>query len=236
MNNAVYLLVFLAGLITGSLGYRYLLIEPDRLVITGIFILAVFIFFTGFLITKIKRKLDKAYNLLEVNSTTDDLTGVYNRNNFYNQLENELARCIRYKRKICCLMIDIDYFSRINDQYGNQTGNEILIELAEVIKDNLRATDIVARYDSNRFICIMPETNLDSALLLSKRLRVLVAGADFNIDLTGNAIKLTISIGVTSWKPAIDKEISVEKMVAYAEKALLIAKNNGRNRVECYIE
>ena len=72
-------------------------------------------------------------------------------------------------------------------------------------------------------------------MLLSKRLRVLVEGAKFSIDYTGKSIQLTISIGVTSWKPAIDKEIDVDKMIILAEKALFIAKENGRNRVECYI-
>ena len=235
MNNTVFILVFLLGIIAGAIGYQNIIIKPDYISIAGIIILIFFMLFISLLIKRLMNNLDKAYELLETNSTTDDLTGVFNRNNFYNQFEKELTRCIRYKRKICCLMIDIDFFSKLNDQYGNQTGNEILREMAEMIKDNLRASDIVARYDSNRFICIMPETDLDSALLLSKRLRVLVEGANFSIDYTGKAIQLTISIGVTSWKPAIDKDIDVDKMINLAEKALFLAKENGRNRVECYI-
>ena len=235
MNTTIYILIFLLGITIGSVGYQYLVIEPDYPVIALIAIVFIFIIFICYFIRRLRRNLDKAYELLELNSTTDDLTGVFNRNNLYSQLEKELSRCIRYKRKICCLMVDIDFFSKINDQYGNETGNEILRELAEMIKDNLRASDIVARHDSNRFICVMPETNLDAALLLSKRLRVLVEGEKFNLDYTGKTIQLTISIGVTSWKPAIDKEIDVEKIIVYAEKALSIAKENGRNRVECYI-
>ena len=235
MSNTIYILVFLLGIITGYVGYHNIKTEPDYFVIAGFFILIIFILSIGLLIKRLIKNLDKANKLLDINAVTDDLTGVFNRSNFYNQFGKELARCIRYKRKICCLMIDIDYFSKLNDQYGNQTGNEVLREMAEMIKDNLRASDIVARYDSNRFICIMPETDLDSALLLSKRLRVLVEGATFSIDHTGKAIKLTISIGVTSWKPAIDKETDVDKMIVMAEKALFIAKENGRNRVECYI-
>jgi two-component system, cell cycle response regulator len=235
MNNTIYILVFFLGIVIGCVGYGKIIVEPDYFIMGGIIILTAFILSVCLYIKRLMKNLDKAYGLLELNSTTDDLTGVFNRNNFYNQFEKELSRCIRYKRKICCQLIDIDFFSKINDQYGNQTGNEILRELAEMIKDNLRASDIVARYDSNRFICIMPETDLDSALLLSKRLRVLVEGEKFSINYTGMTTQLTISIGVTSWKPAIDKEINVEKMISLAEKALYIAKENGRNRVECYI-
>ena len=235
MSNTIYILVFLLGILIGVASYQNIVIESNHFVMMGIVVLIFFILFISLFIKRLMNNLDKVYELLRINSTTDDLTGVFNRSNFYNQFEKELNRCIRYKRKICCLMIDIDFFSKLNDQYGNQTGNEILREMAEMIKDNLRASDIIARYDSNRFICIMPETDLDSALLLSKRLRVLVEGAKFSIDFTGKAIQITISIGVTSWKPAVDKEINADKMILLAEKALFIAKENGRNRVECYI-
>lgn len=235
MSNTIYILVFLLGILIGVASYQNIVIESNNFVMMGIVVLIFFILFISLFIKRLMNNLDKVYELLRINSTTDDLTGVFNRSNFYNQFEKELNRCIRYKRKICCLMIDIDFFSKLNDQYGNQTGNEILREMAEMIKDNLRASDIIARYDSNRFICIMPETDLDSALLLSKRLRVLVEGAKFSIDFTGKAIQITISIGVTSWKPAVDKEINADKMILLAEKALFIAKENGRNRVECYI-
>jgi diguanylate cyclase (GGDEF)-like protein len=121
-------------------------------------------------------------------------------------------------------MIDIDHFKEVNDKHGHKVGDKVLVEFANVIKENLRGSDIYARWGGEEFIVLMPETKIEQALKVAERLRKSVENYNFS-----EISKLTISIGVVQ-KPPL--EMKIDEVIIRADNALYKAKNNGRNRVE----
>jgi diguanylate cyclase (GGDEF)-like protein len=159
-------------------------------------------------------------------ANTDSLTGLYNRRSFQERLEQEVDRAIRYHRPLSLIMIDIDYFKMYNDTYGHLQGDKVLVEVARILKQLSRASDIVARYGGEEFAIILPETDKASAEAFGRRLREYVEqhtpGA---ASLPTKA--LTISVGIASYTPPDTKETLIEA----ADVALYHAKREGRNRV-----
>lgn len=163
--------------------------------------------------------------LVEMNAK-DSLTGIYNRKSFENQLENELKRYKRGTRPFGLIMIDIDFFKKINDTYGHLCGDQVLISLASSISSTIRSTDILARYGGEEFFCLLPETDIDNTILLAETLRKVVENKSFTFQ--DIPVKITISLGVT----AMEREIkSSEVLLRKADDALYEAKRTGRNRV-----
>jgi diguanylate cyclase (GGDEF)-like protein len=160
---------------------------------------------------------------------------LYNRKHFNKLLEIELSRARRYKSCLSCLVLGLDRFKKINEKYGRQYGDQVLQDIAEVLKDNSRITDVIARDDNDMFVCFFPVTDFESTLYLAKRLLALVEVNEFVFEGDTDEIHITASIGVTSCRPSIDKEIDIHKIMNMAGKALEIAKKNGRNRVDYYI-
>lgn len=107
--------------------------------------------------------LEQKNNELKILSTTDQLTELYNRHKIDTELENECKRSVRYKRHFSVIMFDIDWFKKINDTYGHQAGDSVLKEISLLLKENLRATDIPARWGGEEFLVLCPETNLEGA-------------------------------------------------------------------------
>ncbi len=171
---------------------------------------------------------------MKLTAITDELTQLVNREYFNTLFENELARAIRHKRDLSCAMIEIDCFKKIKDKYGHQFSDEVLQEAAEDLSDELRRHDILAR-DDDRFICLMPETHIESALHLLQRIRSLVKKETFSSGEDDKTIHITVSIGVTSCESCKDKEKDIEKIIIIADEALNIAKGKGGNRVEYLI-
>ncbi len=159
-------------------------------------------------------------------TTTDGLTGIYNKRYFIESLEREMGRCFRYERPLSLLMLDIDFFKKINDQHGHLAGDSVLKQLAVLIQDNVRREDIFARYGGEEFAIILPEVTHDGALILAEKLRGLVAAKTQRFD--DEDIAVTISIGVASLPKT---ELQPEGFVKVADAALYEAKNNGRNKV-----
>jgi len=211
--------------------YDNQLVEPAIFAAAGIIILVILIWTIYLFIMKLVKKRDEAYDNIELMKITDELTLLFNREHFNSLFENELARTIRYEKNISCAIIEIDYLNELKDKYGKQLADEILQDTAEDIKDNLRVYDVIAR-DDDRFICFFPETDIKSALFLSKRLRSLVEGETFSFGENDETIHITASIGITSCKPCLDKEIDIYRIINIADKALNVAKEKGRNRVE----
>ncbi len=201
-------------------------------------VIVVFVVFIS-VIYVIFRRLINQLNKAELLSITDELTQFFNRTHFKNILENELNRAVRYNRELSCIIINIDSFKKINDKYGHQFGDDILREASEVLKDNLRTIDIVARYDGNKFICLLPETENELVIIISKRLQAIVGREPFYYDYIDNSfreeIHITISIGVTSYIPRPDDEIDIHKIINMADKALNLAKESGENTMECLL-
>ena len=230
----IFVLISVLVIIMGLIIYDKQLVEPDVFAMSGMIIVIILSTIYLFIWNLIK-KLDDAYNKIELMAVTDGLTQLFNKNHFNDLFKNELSRAIRHERNLSCIVLDIDSFMKIIDKYGHQFGNEVLQDTAEVIKDNSRISDIVARYDRDKFISLLPETEIESAMILAKRLRRLVEGETFSFGENDETIPVTICIGATSYKPSMGKDIDINNLMDIADKALKIAKEKGRNSVEYLI-
>jgi len=154
---------------------------------------------------------------------TDDLTKLYNSRHFYHQLENEIHRYNRYQRSLSLLLIDVDHFKEFNDTYGHLEGDQVLFQIAKLIKSCLRTMDTAYRYGGEEFTVILPETTCDAAMAVSERINEVVKNDLFNGD---DKKDMSVSIGVTEYLPG---EL-VTEFVRRADKAMYMAKEGGRNR------
>jgi diguanylate cyclase (GGDEF)-like protein len=166
---------------------------------------------------------------LEHLSITDSLTQTHNRRYFMERLSQEVKRAHRYGSSVSLLMFDIDHFKTVNDSYGHMAGDVVLAELALNIKKKLRETDLLARYGGEEFALIATPIDHQKALKLAERIRTFVETHVFTHDM--HQIKVTVSIGVSSWHAPIKDNF--EKMILEADSALYGAKKAGRNRVCC---
>lgn len=155
----------------------------------------------------------------------DGLTGAYNKRYLFESLGRELPRANRYKRPLSVLMVDIDHFKSINDDYGHLAGDAVLKELSSVIQGRLRPDDVLSRYGGEEFVVVLPETDLAGAATAAESLRALVETSHFHFE--GEPIKVTISIGVAQYDGTSD----VTALLKAADDKLYEAKNSGRNRV-----
>lgn len=203
----------------------------DEILAMGGIVVMIALLFTMYLpVKKLRKDLDNTQSQLVVTTITDELTQVFNRKHFDTLLRTELSRARRHERDLGCMMLDIDSMGNVNKKYGYPFGDEVLQDVAELIKDNLRITDILARYEGNKFVCLLPESDNNAALLLAKRLRGLVEGMTY--EQKGESVHVTVSIGLTSFKPAPDDKTDIRNIIALAEKALKKAKDDGGNRIE----
>lgn len=161
-------------------------------------------------------------------TTTDGLTGIYNKRYFLETLEREMGRCQRYDRPLSLIMIDIDFFKRVNDTHGHLAGDTVLSQLGALIAAKVRKEDIFARYGGEEFALILPEIPNDGAVALAEKLRALVAATPMQFD--GTKIDVTISLGLASLPK---DETTVVDFVQRADDFLYQAKESGRNKV-CY--
>ena len=215
----------------GFIIYDKQLADPVIIAAVGFIVLIIFLLMIYLHVRKLVKKQYEAYRRLQLMAITDNLTQLYKRDHFDSLFENELARARRYDRSLCCAVIEIDDYDKIREKYGREFSDEVLQETAENIKDDLRVIDILAR-DENRFICLLPETDIKPALFVSKRLRSLIEGETFDNGKDDKTINITISIGITSSNPCQNKEIDINKIITIADNALDIAKRKGGNRIE----
>jgi len=160
-------------------------------------------------------------------ATTDALTGVANRHQFFAEGSRELRRAARYGKPMALLMLDIDYFKSINDTHGHQAGDEVLRGLAREVGNALRDTDTFGRIGGEEFAVVLPEADLEKGAEVAGRIRRLLG--KMAIEVNGAVISFTVSIGVTL---ALAEDKSIEDVVNRADEALYKAKRMGRNRVE----
>lgn len=159
-------------------------------------------------------------------AVTDGLTNLCNRQQLDKLLMEEIQRSQRNPRPLSVLLLDIDYFKKINDQYGHLAGDSVLRGLASAMTKRLRPSDRLGRYGGEEFCAILPETSLDGAVKFAEGLRTLAESCVFAAD--DKQIKVTISIGIAEWKDAMQQM----DMYRVADEKLYVAKRNGRNRVE----
>ncbi len=177
---------------------------------------------------ELARRLKAANERFRLLSILDGLTGLYNHRYFQERLQEEFERARRYRRYISLIMLDIDYFKKINDTYGHLAGDFILRELARLIRKNIRKSDIPARYGGEEFAIVLPETDLKGAGKLGERLRENVEREAFYFE--GHRIRVTISLGVASHLPVTDSK-GPRDLLEAADKALYYSKAHGRNRL-----
>ncbi|MEW6615290.1 MAG: GGDEF domain-containing protein [Thermodesulfobacteriota bacterium] len=172
--------------------------------------------------------LEKTIKEVKHLAITDSLTGLYNRRHFYKLAEDESHRAYRYQHPLSVIMLDIDYFKQINDTFGHTVGDEVLQRVAECCRQQLRKVDVLGRYGGDEFVMLLPESNLTAACQAAERLRTTIAQVTLNT--TKGTAKVTASLGVA----AMDTEnLTLETLLIHADQALLVAKQNGRNRVCC---
>jgi len=163
----------------------------------------------------------------EVLAFTDALTGAVNRHQFNIVLGEEISRAKYEQKSLSILLLDIDYFKKINDSFGHGVGDEVLILFYKACKNEARSDDVVARIGGEEFVIILPKTNAQSAYQFAERLREKIQQLGIIID--DNAINFTVSIGVSEWLKGSFS--CAEDFIADADKSLYQAKDQGRNRV-----
>jgi two-component system, cell cycle response regulator len=160
-------------------------------------------------------------------SITDGLTGVWNRRYFQMQFRQVLATSLRFRRPFSIIMLDLDNFKTINDTYGHQRGDAILIEFAQRVSRVLREVDTYARYGGEEFIALLPETDVYGALTTAEKVREVIRSDNFGSS-GEEPIRLTVSIGVASYPEHAE---TYKGLVGAADQALYKAKDEGRDRV-----
>lgn len=179
-----------------------------------------------------KNKLNQAnLKLVELNkkldnlSRTDFLTMLSNRRDLKEKFLIEIKKSMRKQTPISLIMADVDFFKAINDRFGHDTGDQVLIKIADIFTNNLRAEDIIARYGGEEFVIILPETDFTYSSAVAERLRFIVSNESF--DYEGEKFHVTMSFGLCSFT----HEISFAECMKQADSVLYKAKNGGRNRV-----
>ena len=158
-------------------------------------------------------------------AVTDGLTGISNRQSVEKSLQIEFERSKRYNSPLSLILLDVDHFKDVNDTYGHQKGDEILIAIASLLKKACRANDIAARYGGEEFLMILPQSNAQGAFKIAERVREEM----MKISFTGNEsnFAVTVSCGVAEFNKDYE---SINKLIAAVDQALYEAKNGGRNR------
>ena len=179
-------------------------------------------------IKSLQDELKRANELLKKLTNIDHLTKLFNRRYLAEILDGEFFRARRNAESLSLIILDIDYFKKVNDCYGHQNGDIVLAAVAELSQRQLRAYDSAARYGGEEFVLVIPGTPQDGALLVAERLRQAVL--EFHFPAPMSDLTLTISLGVASYPSALVD--SVDSLFRQADEALYRAKQNGRNRVE----
>lgn len=181
----------------------------------------------------LKKEIDlKTQQLLSSNKklkqlyVTDRLTNLYNRHKIDNELLNELKKAKKYDETFGILILDIDHFKSINDNYGHIVGDSVLIECAKILQESIRKTDIAARWGGEEFLILCPKIDADGLKTLAQKIRKNFESTKFETEKTQ-----TLSIGCTLY----NNDETIETILSRADKALYKAKNGGRNRVEIVI-
>ncbi|MBL4583319.1 MAG: GGDEF domain-containing protein [Pseudomonadales bacterium] len=172
-----------------------------------------------------QEKLVESYYAL---ATSDALTGLRNRRHFLNVAEQEIQRAERYQRNASLLLIDIDHFKAINDIHGPETGDNVIKDIAEVMRESFREIDIHGRYEGGKFIALLPETHRAGAEVIAERIRVVLHMR--RVEYNGGEVCYGASFGIAQLQPGM----SLDQLITQANHALYQAKDNGRNRVETF--
>jgi diguanylate cyclase (GGDEF)-like protein len=169
-------------------------------------------------------QLRTALQKVELDAATDALTGQWNRRALDEALKRQLERHVSFGRPFSILMLDIDFFKNINDEFGHMTGDDVLRAFAQRLREFLRSEDFCARFGGEEFVVVLPDTVLPKAMDIAECIR---EGIAWDALLIKPKVQVTVSIGAA----AIEQEMSISELFAAADAAVYIAKNEGRNQV-----
>ncbi len=174
---------------------------------------------------RLKRANDRLKELVDI----DDLTGLFNMRSLYKRLDFELDRARRYNRSVGVIMMDLDHFKNVNDQHDHLFGSYVLTQIGKIVRQNIRKVDFAARYGGDEFLVVLTEISLEGATTFSNRLLQRIRQKPFVKD--QDSISLTASLGLAVVNPN-ETETDARSLVRSADRALYLAKDRGRNRVE----
>lgn len=177
---------------------------------------------------RLEEELKTKNSILEKMSITDGLTGLYNHRRFQTCLQDEFQRARRFNGNLALIMLDLDDFKKVNDSYGHQVGDQVLILLSSLIRECVREVDTPARYGGEEFAIILPQTDVHNALVVAGRIKDAVENSPAFQDIQ-SGLKVTASLGLAAFP---DDEIDSPKdLIRFADRALYRAKGAGKNRV-----
>ena len=179
-------------------------------------------------IVDLQKELIESNKRLEMLSITDGLTKLYNHRYFQDELARAFEESVRYQRPLSLAIVDLDFFKKVNDSYGHAVGDEVLKKVSKIFQESIRSTDLAARYGGEEFAVMMPETELDDALVFAEKIRSIIETTP--IETQAGAIKATVSIGVGTIPHT--RIHHAKELVVAADKALYRAKKSGRNQVQ----
>ena len=157
----------------------------------------------------------------------DSLTGIYNRRFGYNRIQEEFGRAIRTNTALSLIMLDIDHFKIVNDTYGHNIGDKIIVMITKAIKSAMRDGDLLIRYGGEEFLCVLPGASQHDANIIAQRIRIMVA--DSILKENDQSMSVTVSLGTATFP---GKDIAdIQQFIGMADEAMYSAKNTGRNRV-----
>ncbi len=228
---AALIVLFVLGYLSYLIIFRGRAADGSALIVPLIFFLgAGFVWLTATLALQSAADIRRAA-LLERDTITDPLTGIYNRRYLDRRLEDECARARRYQLPLFVLLLDIDHFKAVNDAYGHPAGDQVLIFVGKLILRAVREADIVARYGGDEVLIIAPNNNLASATALAERLRQRVETHTLTLTSSPDGpqeIRITVSVGVAGTSRDMTDS---RQLLENADIALYRAKQDGRNRV-----
>lgn len=172
----------------------------------------------------------RLYAEVERLATLDELTGIANRRRLFELGQREFDRARRYGTPLAAVLVDLDWFKKINDTYGHNTGDRVLAGIASTINRNVRTIDLFGRYGGEEFVLLLPEADRSSALEVAERIRALVQ--DLRFPTARGALQVTISLGVAHLSAEMP---SLAALIDRADQAMYAAKQAGRNRVEVFL-
>lgn len=206
--------------------------------ITGVAVVAVVFTLMSYWLLRInylRRKANKELETLNARlyefATIDGLSQLFNRRHFISCAQKSLVRQIRKDTRAVVLMMDIDYFKRVNDNYGHAMGDEVIKFVADILKKRLREYDLVGRLGGEEFCMMLVDCDENLALCIAQRVCDEVAGREISFE--GKTISITLSIGISQLQ---EDDTEIERVISRADKALYEAKNNGRARVEVFVD
>jgi diguanylate cyclase (GGDEF)-like protein len=225
--SAFYLISLVVFFISFSIYHPYLLSMQEYYRMHNLAIAYLIGAVGFFIINRDRFTLFMSHLKLEEMATIDTLTQVFNRRYFLNIMEREFQQSKRYKKQISLMIMDLDYFKKINDTYGHTVGDYVLMEFANICSREIRKTDLIGRLGGEEFAVMLPNTDVENARILAERIRKAVDQAIFEYQTF--RIHLTVSIGLASF-PLVDAN-DPNELIIKADEFLYQAKEKGRNRV-----